>query len=69
MARKYGFVSYTNNYGIPVLISASKISMIYYDEDQSCFKVLYSDGSEVVLDITRSDYDNLIQRLIVVDGL
>lgn len=69
MGRRCGLVSFKNKFGKTELISASKISMIYFDEDDGYYTVLFCDGTEIILDLTHVDVNTLISQLIVVDGL
>ena len=69
MSRKYGFVTYTNIDGHIELISSSMVSMIYRDDSDSCYIVLFNDGTEIILDLSDEDAENLIKRLLTVDSL
>lgn len=69
MGRRCGFVSFKNKYGKTEMLSASKISMIYFDDDEGGYIVLFDDGCEIMLDLFQVDVNSLINDLIIVDSL
>lgn len=69
MSRKNGFVPFSNKFGKLELINSSKISMIYCDDDELFYTVLFDDGSEIILDLPESEVETLIKRIVVLDGI